>query len=327
MFSKKLQKGSHIRIVAPSTSLGVITKEQREIAVKRLNDLGLHVSFSRNAEEVTSFNSSSIESRVEDIHEAFLDSSVDGILTTLGGFNSNQLLSYIDFEIIKNNPKVFCGYSDITALSAAIYEKTGLITYSGPHFSTFSMLKGAEYTIEHFKKCVMEDDVYSISPSTNWSDDQWYLDQENRTFIENTGWTVLQEGTTEGEIFGGNLCTLNLLQGTEFFPQMKKNFILFVEDDYMSIPETFDRDLQSLLHIPSVKENIKGLVIGRFQKKSNMTHDMLTEIIRTKRELAHLPVIAEVNFGHVSPIFTFPFGGTGTLQASKENLQLNILKH
>lgn len=327
MFSKKLQKGSHIRVIAPSTSLGVITKDQREIAVKRLNDLGLHVSFSRNAEEVTSFNSSSIESRVEDIHDAFLDSSVDGILTTLGGFNCNQLLSYIDFEIIKNNPKVFCGYSDITALSAAIYEKTGLVTYSGPHFSTFSMLKGVEYTIEHFQKCVIENSEYTVSPSSVWSDDRWFLDQEHRTFIENTGWTVLQEGTAEGKIFGGNLCTLNLLQGTDFFPQIKEDFILFVEDDYMTIPETFDRDLQSLLHVPSVKENIKGIVIGRFQKKSNMTLEMLEEIIRTKRELAHLPVIAEVNIGHVSPIFTFPFGGTGTLLASKENLQLKIVKH
>ncbi|KAA0550123.1 LD-carboxypeptidase [Bacillus sp. BGMRC 2118] len=327
MIPKKLKKGSHIRVIAPATSLGVIPNEQRNIAITRLNELGLDVSFSKNAEEVTSFGSSSIQGRVDDIHEAFLDPNVDGIITTLGGFNSNQLLSYINFEIIKNNPKILCGYSDITALSAAIYEKTGLVTYSGPHFTTFSMVKGIEYTIKHFRKCLMEDEAVTLSPSSHWSDDQWYLDQENRTFVENDGWLILQEGTAEGVIMGGNLCTLNLLQGTEYFPRIKNDFILFIEDDYMSIPETFDRDLQSLLHVPAIKEHIKAVVGGRFQTKSNMNMDQLKEIVKTKKELEKIPIIANVNFGHVSPIFTFPIGGTGSLLASKETLQLKIEKH
>jgi muramoyltetrapeptide carboxypeptidase LdcA involved in peptidoglycan recycling len=81
--------------------------------------------------------SSSIASRVEDIHAAFSDSNVRGILTVIGGFNSNQLLDSLDYELIKNNPKILCGYSDITALATAITAKTGLITYSGLHFSTW----------------------------------------------------------------------------------------------------------------------------------------------------------------------------------------------
>ena len=92
------------------------------------------------------------DARVEDLNEAFRDENVKAILTVIGGFNSNQLLDYIDYEAIKNNPKIFCGFSDITALSNAIYAKTGVVTYSGPHYSSFGMLKGFEYSLEYFKK-------------------------------------------------------------------------------------------------------------------------------------------------------------------------------
>ena len=145
MMPAKLKKGSKIRVISPSRSLSIISMENRDDAIKRLGEIGLSISFSENAEEFDEFNSSSIKSRVNDIHEAFSDSAVDGILTSIGGFNSNQLLRYLDYDLIQSNPKVLCGYSDITALSNAIYTKTGLVTYSGPHFSTFGMLKGLDY--------------------------------------------------------------------------------------------------------------------------------------------------------------------------------------
>ena len=75
----------------------------------------------------------------------------------IGGFNSNQILPYLDFEVIKQNPKIFCGFSDITALLDAIYAKTGLVTFSGPHLSSIGMLKGCEYTIENMVKMLMKD--------------------------------------------------------------------------------------------------------------------------------------------------------------------------
>jgi muramoyltetrapeptide carboxypeptidase LdcA involved in peptidoglycan recycling len=130
------------------------------------------------------FGSSSIEERIEDLHQAFADESVDIILTTIGGHNCNQLLKHLDYQLIKENPKVIVGYSDITALTNAIHAKTGLITYSGPHFSTFGMKKGVDYTIDYFQKCLMMEDPFTVNPSTHWSDDAWYLDQENRTFHE-----------------------------------------------------------------------------------------------------------------------------------------------
>lgn len=85
-----------------------------------LERLGFHVSFSAHAEEIDAFASSSIESRVNDLHEAFSDPEVKAILSVLGGYNSNQLLTHLDYRLIKSNPKIFCGFSDMTALASAI---------------------------------------------------------------------------------------------------------------------------------------------------------------------------------------------------------------
>lgn len=123
-------------------------------------------------------------------------------MTVIGGFNSNQLLRYLDYELIRRNPKLFCGYSDITALSNAIYAKTGLITYSGPHFSTFGMERGIEYTAEHFLAAMTTNEVMTVKAVEQWSDDAWYLDQERRDFIPNEGWAILQTGACEGTIIG-----------------------------------------------------------------------------------------------------------------------------
>lgn len=323
-FPNKLNKGDTIRIVAPARSLAILSKETKEYANKRFEELGLKLTFGKHVEENDDFSSSSIQSRIEDLHDAFLDKSVKGIITVIGGFNCNQLLRYIDWNIIKNNPKVFCGYSDITALNNAIFAKTGLVSYSGAHYSTFGQKLYLDYTIEYFKKCLMSDDPYDLVPSKQWSDDEWYNDQNTRDLITNPGFLPITEGVAEGTILGANLCTLNLLQGTEYMPSLN-NSILFIEDDYESLPHTFDRDLQSLIHVPDFKE-VKGIVIGRFQKASKMTNVLLTQIIKTKKELNNLPVIANVDFGHSDPKITFPIGGFCKISASK-NSKITIHKH
>ena len=179
---RKLRKGDEVRVIAPARSLSIIEKNQRNIAIKNLEKLGLKVTFSKHGEEKDEFLSSSIQSRVEDLRAAFEDKSVKGMLTVIGGFNSNQLLRYLDYTLIKKNPKILCGYSDITALQNAFLRKAGLVTYSGPHFSTLGMIKGNEYTLEYFKKCVMEESPFEVRSSEEWSDDEWYKDQENRIF-------------------------------------------------------------------------------------------------------------------------------------------------
>ncbi|WP_028776057.1 S66 family peptidase [Shimazuella kribbensis] len=325
LISKKIQVGNHIRVVSPSKSFSILSKETIEIAMQRLRNLGFTVSISQHASVMDAFGSSSIEEKIKDLHDAFADETVDGIITTIGGYNCNQLLTYLDYQLIKQNPKVLVGYSDITALANAIYAKTGLVTYSGPHFSTFGMKKGMEYTIDYFQKCLMRGDSFTVNSSTDWSDDAWYLDQENRTFHANSGWNVIQEGEAEGVSIGGNLCTLNLLQGTKYMPSLEDS-ILFLEDDYLTFPDIFDRDLQSLIHQPDF-EGVKGILIGRFQRKSVVTNELLQKIITSKKELSGLPILANVDFGHTSPMFTFPIGGRVKMKAWKEGSSLVIQQH
>jgi muramoyltetrapeptide carboxypeptidase len=320
----KLASGDAIRVVAPARSLAMLDSATRAIADTRLQGLGLRVTFGRHVEESDAFTSSSVQARIDDLHEAFADRHVAAILTVIGGDNSNQLLSYIDWELIRTHPKIFCGYSDITALQNAIWAKTGLVTYSGPHYSTFGQKLHMEYTVDYFVRCLMSDAPFVIQPGAQWSDDAWYQDQDNRTLVPNDGYLVLNEGSAEGTIIGGNLCTLNLLQGTEYAPRIA-DAIVFVEDDAESHPGTFDRDLQSLLHQPGF-ERVRGLVIGRFQKASGMTPDLLRRIVRSKRELRAIPVIAGVDFGHTDPKIAFPIGGTGRLIAD-DRPGLEIVEH
>ncbi len=233
-------------------------------------------------------------------------------------------MKYLDYDLIKNNPKIICGYSDITVLTNAITAKTGLVTYSGLHFSNWGMKKEFEYNLEYFKKCLIQEGEFEVKASETWSNDIWFRDQENRKIIKNEGFIVINKGEVEGAILGGNLCTFNLLQGTEFMPDIS-NSILFLEDDGKAKPHDFDRDLQSLIYQPNF-EKVKGIVIGRFQKETEMTLDKLKYIIKTKEELNDIPIIANVDFGHTNPLITFPIGGTAKLKVGKK-VELKIIVH
>jgi muramoyltetrapeptide carboxypeptidase len=325
IYPQKLQKGDEVRVVAPSQSFGIISKENREIARRRFDEMGLRVTFGKHIEEQDAFNSSSVESRIEDFHEAFADPNVKMVITVIGGFNCNHMLKYLDYDLIRSNPKIFIGYSDTTALENTIHAQTGLVTYSGPAYSTFAQEKYFEYTWESFRQALFSDEPYRIVPSESWSDDKWYIDQNDRALEENDGWLVIQEGKAEGTLIGGNLCTLNLLQGTEYMPSLKDS-ILFIEDDAMSTNVEYGRNLQSLAHLPDFQE-VRGIVMGRFQKESNVSNDDIAKIIGEIKELEGLPVIANVDFGHTSPIITFPVGGDVSINVTSQGSEISITKH
>lgn len=312
---QKLKKGDKVMIVAPARGLKLIGQDVRKIALERLNSLGLEVVFAPNTtdENWDYMGSTSVEKRVADIHYAFQDKSVKAIFTVIGGFNSNQMLKYLDYDLIKQNPKIFCGFSDITAISNAIKEKTGLVTYYGPHFSTLGMKLGCDYTFEHMIKMLLEDGIDDIEPAPIWSDDLWFLDQDKRDFEANEGYWIINEGNAEGVIEGGNLCTYNLLLGTPFRHHFTEDTILFIEDTEATPLQDFDRDLQALIHQEDFKY-VKGVVIGRFQKGSKVTKEGLEFVIHTKEELKDMPVIANVDFGHTSPILTIPLGGFAKIE-------------
>ncbi len=328
MIPNKLIPGDEIRVIAPSGSMAILSQETKDTANQRFKELGLELTFGQHVMEIDDFHSSSIQSRLDDLHAAFRDKNVKGIFTVIGGYNVNQLLDHIDYALVKNNPKILCGYSDITALQNTIFAKTGLVTYSGPHYSTFGIQQGFDWTLDYIRKCFFSNESYHINPSSYWSDDAWYLDQSQRHFMPNEGFWVIHEGNAEGNIIGANLCTLNLLQGTTFMPSLK-NAILFLEEDALAgefTPGSFDRDLQSLIHLPNFTE-VKGLLIGRFQMQSNMTRELLQKIINSKKELAHIPIIANIDFGHTDPMITFPIGGNILINATQSNIKITVLSH
>ena len=290
-----------------------------KIAKKRLENMGFKVTFGKNVLNSTGedYNGASIEDRIEDLHEAFKDKDVKAILTVIGGYNVSQILDYINYDLIKENPKIICGFSNITALTNAIYAKTGMITYSGPHFSSFGMKRGFEYTEKYFRKMFMQSEDIEIESSDEWSNDSWYKNQANRTFIKNEGMKIISKGEAEGRIVGGNLCTLNLLQGTEYMPDLEET-ILFIEDDGLvdkTFNKEFDRDLQSLLHSAKNK-NIKAIVVGRAENNCEMNDEKWARIFKSKKELDNIPIIINANFGHTTPIFTFPIGGYAKVRAN-----------
>ncbi len=135
----------------------------------------------------------------------------------------------------------------------------------------------------------------------------------------------MQKGEAKGTIIGGNLSVLSLLQGSEYFPDLSDS-ILFIEDDYESHAAMFSARLQSLIHLPSFP-GVRGIVIGRFQEKSGMTDEKLAFIIQTKKELAHLPIIAGVDFGHTLPMITFPIGGRARISVDGDNSRIEITEH
>lgn len=310
MIASKLRLGDEVRVVAPSRNLTEVRQDVHHHAVDFWRKEGFNLTFSKNSREIGKFHSSSIASRVEDIHEAFSDPNVKMVITCLGGFNCNQLLRHLDYDLIAKNPKILCGFSDITALHNAVYAKTGLVTYHGPHYGTFAFDREAQYTRKAFFDCVMKDTPIMVTPSETAAK-----------------YHTIQEGTCEGTIIGGNLCTLNLLQGTPYMPDIR-NKVLFLEDDNIMgdyFCYEFDRNLESLLQIEGA-DTIKGIVFGRFDDSCGLIVETIADIIQDKVP-ANIPVIFGADFGHVFPMITFPIGGTVRIQANKNMAEISILSH
>ncbi|UBU18694.1 S66 peptidase family protein [Nonomuraea gerenzanensis] len=325
-FPRKLTRGDVVRVVAPAGSRAMVTEHDHTAVIEaRFAELGLTLTYGRHVDERDAFDSSAVASRVADLHDAFADPSVAAILTVIGGYNSNELLPYLDWELIRANPKIFCGYSDISALQNAILARTGLVTYSGPHWSTFGMRDHFEQTLGWFTDIMFGTEPVALAPSGTWSDDLWFIDQDKRELLPNEGWWRLRRGTAEGRLVGGNLATLSLLQGTPYMPSLD-GAILFLEDDFESHPATFARNLTSLLQQPGAT-GVRGLAVGRFQPATRMTRPLLEQIVATQPTLEGVPVLANLDFGHTHPLATIPIGGRAGLTVTGERASLVLREH
>ncbi|HEM3620154.1 TPA: LD-carboxypeptidase [Streptococcus suis] len=301
---KRLKKGDHIRVVSPSSSIESIGGFEANVAAKKkLEALGFRLSFSEHYFENDIFDSAPIASRVADLEAAFANETVDAILTTIGGFNCNELLPYLDFDLIAQNPKIFCGYSDTTALLNAIYAKTGMQTYMGPAYSSFKMREGQDYQTQAWLNAVTQDS-FTLEPSEEWSSDAWYIPDAPRTFFP-TEWKVYNPGQAFGVAIGGNLSTFALLHGTEFAPKPDK-YILFLEEAEEDHYVEFTRHFAALLQ---VYPNPQAVLIGRFPKETEMTEEILLTILDKHPILKKVPVLYDLDFAHTQPLFTITIGG------------------
>lgn len=323
----KLSSGDTIRVIAPSRSMSVISVNIIEHAQRCLSEvLGLKVTFGKRINEVHYNKSWPLSARIEDIHAAFRDTSVKAVLTAIGWYSSNNLLPHLDYDLIANNPKIFCGYSDITALGNAITSKTGLITYNWPHFSSFAMQKGNEYTIEYFKKCLFADTPFSLAASPFRNNDKRYEDQDNRTFIPNPGFISLISGKARGRLVWGNLNTFNLLQWSDYFPKIESDVILLLEDvGFSSSYEEIDRNLDSLLQA-SHGQSIAWIIVWRFPQE-DFDVQLLKEILLSKYNLQWIPIIYNADFGHTFPICTLPIWWQAYMHSDPKGSTINIFEH
>ncbi len=310
---KILEKGDEIRVIAPSQSWGK-RKYQRgyERAKERLESLGYKVTYGKSVKNVLHFGTATREDRANDFNEAYMDKNVKLVMALSGGWSANEVLPLIDWQVVITNPKPLIGFSDITILLNAIYAKTGVSGFLGPNFSTFGRMPEWQYTFNNFSM-VMQGSTSQFVKSRSWG-------ESGRKRHKTKGWQALETGEANATLLGGNLGTFYLLQGTEYQPKFNEPFIFLLEDDDEASSYTaveVSRRFESLLQLPNFRDNLQGLMVGRFQEGSNVSEKDIASIIASKN-LGSIPIAYNVDFGHTLPMLTLPIGQNVSLRVNSK---------
>lgn len=276
---KKLEKGDTISIIAPSG--GVESNENLLRATAYLKSLGYNVKWGKNVLKSNKYLAGTDNERLEDLHNAFKDKGINAIIALRGGYGAIRLINKIDYNLIKQNPKIFAGYSDITGLSAMLLKHSGLITYSAPMINgDFGIKSKDKFTIDNFFKTVATTEKQEIKAQT-----------------------ILKEGKASGITFGGNLATLVSLCGLDFIPNQK--FIFFAEDLNEPVYK-LDKMFTQLLNIEEFRKNISGIVFGEFLDIDNdeWLNSLQKEIVQELK----VPAISGLKITHAREKLTIPIG-------------------
>src|SRR3989344_5873748 len=329
----RLEKGDTIAFIATASGLANLTLHRLEKGKKVFEELGYKVKILPTAKKNSGISSDTAENRAKDIMAAFKDKEIKSIITTIGGNTSHQTLEYLNFETIKRNPKILCGYSDITSLHLALYSQTGLVGFYGPAIITQfgENPKPDEFTAAHFFKAVTEN-IEEVKPSKQWTDDMsidWISKDDlkkKRKYMENEGYEWLKEGKAEGKILGGCLPVILHLAGTKYWPDFKDKILL------LETPEGEDfRKGVSLAHVDSalgdlrnlgVFKQVKGIVFGRGFGYTEEQIKKLKEIILYNTRDYSIPILYNVDIGHTDPIVTVPLGVQIELDSSKNKFEI-----
>ncbi len=303
----RLKTGDTIGVIAPSSG---VSEETFEEGLQHLADLGFKTKIGRYARERNGFLAGSDQERLRDLHWAFQDSEVDGIWCMRGGYGASRILPQIDFGLIKRNPKVFIGFSDITALHLAIFQKTGLVTFHGPvGASDFS-----DYTRTHVLNTIMKVSApYEIElpAPPEGADPTLY-----KTIVVNGG-------KCRGRLIGGNLSLISALNGTDFGLKDVRGKILFLED-VSEAPYRVDRMLTQLIQSVDMRL-VAGIALGVFTKTENeddSPSQSMIDVFRDRLGGLGVPVIYGLSFGHIRDQFTLPIGVEAELDTLKSTLTL-----
>ena len=301
IFPKKLQKGDTIGVVAPSNPIIGENIQEIEKAKEIIEKLGFKVKYSKNLFSNTNGYSSTAKEKAQDINDMFSDKDVNMIWCAKGGENSNSTFEYLDYELIRQNPKIICGYSDITSLTNIITENTGLVTFSGTNFKTIA----TDETDFSYKQAL-----------SRFIDGSLKFEPENEKYI------TIQEGKVKGELVGGNLSlTKELVCGKYSIDFTDK--ILFLEElGYESDPAVVSNSLYYMKQ-NGVFDKIKGLWIGNYEHQSGITLEkIILDVLENKYKF---PIIKSNNFGHIENKIVIPIGTKAEINTN-ENIKIKLIE-
>lgn len=296
---KKLKHGEVIGIISPASSPDDLTRINR--GVTYLEKLGYRVEVGKNVGLKEGYLAGSDKQRLDDLHDMFRNKNVRAIFSVRGGYGSGRLLDKIDYNLIKKNPKIFVGYSDINALQSAFFTKTGLISFAGPMVAVDFHDEVSPFTEEIFWRTITSDK--KIGKLHNPRNEKFF---------------TLNKGRGVGRIIGGNLSLLTSLMGTEYFPKMKDAILLL--EDIGEAPYRVDRMLNQL-RLAKLFKQIKGVILGHFvdcveNDPSKASFTLNEVIIQYFPSQLKIPVLYNVKHGHIKDNITIPYGVKCTLNAS-----------
>lgn len=298
MKPQKLQKGDCVGVIAPASPTN---PDSLQTALSFLEDLGLRVKLGRHLYNEYGYLAGADADRLADLHEMFADSEVKAIICSNGGYGTARIAAGIDYDLIRRNPKIFWGYSDITFLHTSIRQQSGLVTFHGPMLSSdIGKETWSDVSATYMKQLFHDEAVVydeSIAPIT----------------------TPIA-GYAEGELVGGNLCLIVSTLGTPYEIETK-NKILFIEDIHEE-PRSIDRMLNQLWMAGKLQD-IAGLVVGDFSDcgpedgKQTLT---LEEVLDHYIRLVNKPTLMGLKMGHCQPHIAVPLGTKAVLDTEKKLL-------
>jgi len=325
----RLREGDTVGVISPSWGGGAEYPHRVERGVEYLESSGFRVRIASHAINSVGYVSDTAENRVSDIHAMFRDPEVRAIVSMIGGDHSCHLLPLLNFDLIRENPKILMGYSDVTVLNVAIWQMTGLVTFNGPAL----MVELAEYpevlryTERHMLKALCSaEPVGRVEPSAWWTEEFLDWDEKEdltraRTGQASSGWTWLKGGRADGVLVGGCLESMQHLRGTTYWPDLDGAILFLETSEEKPDPERVDGILMDYENMGAFG-HIKGLLFGRPYAYTPEEREQLNEIILERVKGYGFPVVADMDFGHTSPMYTLPVGCRAAIEPGRERFEI-----